>query len=49
MIVHVYMYLSEVKVLESKRDAISIDKEESVGNYYKIRQQLAKLDSQMQV
>ena len=39
----------EVKVLESKRDAISIEKEENVTNYYKIRQQLAKLDAQMQV
>ena len=40
---------SEVKILEKQRDAVIIDKEESVTNYYRIRQQLAKLDSQMQV
>ena len=51
---HLYYYLiisthSEVKILEKQRDAVIIDKEESVTNYYRIRQQLAKLDSQMQV
>ena len=51
---YLYYYLiisthSEVKILEKRRDAVIIDREESVTNYYKIRQQLAKLDSQMQV
>ena len=51
---HLYYYLiisthSEVKILEKQRDAVIIDKEESVTNYYRIRQQLAKLDSQIQV
>lgn len=38
----------KVKILEKQRDAVVIDNEESVTNYYRIRQQLAKLDSQMQ-
>lgn len=41
--------LVEVKVLEAKRDAVTIDNEDSISNYYKIRQQINKLAGQMQV
>lgn len=39
----------EVRVMESKRDSIQIDQEDNVTTYYKIRQQLNKLEGDMQV
>ena len=39
--------LTEVKELEAKRDAIAIEDEEKVTNYYRIRQQLQKLEREM--
>ena len=39
---------TEVKELEAKRDAIAIEDEEKVTNYYRIRQQLQKLEREMQ-
>ena len=41
-------FLTEVKELEAKRDAIAIEDEEKVTNYYRIRQQLQKLEKEMQ-
>ena len=41
--------LSEVKELEKQRDAVAIDNEEQVTNYYRIRQQLHRLEREMQV
>ena len=38
----------EVKELEEKRDAIKIENESSITNYYKLRQQLYKLEKDMQ-
>ena len=40
---------TEVKELEAKRDAITIEDEEKVTTYYRIRQQLQKLEKEMQV
>lgn len=37
-----------VKDLESKRDAILIENEDAVTNYYKLRQQIKKLEKEMQ-
>lgn len=37
-----------VKNLESKRDAIVIEGEDSITNYYKLRQQIMKLEKEMQ-
>ena len=42
-------FVVEVKVLEAKRDAVTIDNEDNITNYYKIRQQINKLAGQMQV
>ncbi|XP_065657387.1 exosome RNA helicase MTR4 isoform X2 [Hydra vulgaris] len=39
--------IDKIKRLESKRDAIEIPNEDSVMSYYKIRQQLKKLSSEM--
>ena len=39
---------TEVKELETKRDAITIEDEDKVTNYYRIRQQLQKLEKEMQ-
>lgn len=39
---------SEVRELEVKRDAIVIEDEDKVTNYYRIRQQLNKLEKEMQ-
>ena len=39
---------TELKDLEVKRDAIAIKNEESVINYYRIRQQLTKLGRELQ-
>ena len=39
---------TEVRALEAKRDAIVIKNEESVTNYYRIRQQLSKLGKELQ-
>ena len=36
-------------MLESKRDTIHIEHEDNVSTYYKIRQQLNKLEGDMQV
>ena len=41
--------MPEVKALEEKRDAIVIENEEAVTNYYRIRQQLDRLAREMQV
>lgn len=41
-------FSTEVKDLEAKRDAIVIENENSITNYYKLRQQLRKLDREMQ-
>ncbi len=38
----------EVKELEERRDAIKIENESSITNYYKLRQQLNKLEKDMQ-
>ena len=45
----IVLFFSEVKVLESKRDALVIADEESISTYYKMRQQIEKLANQMQV
>lgn len=37
-----------MKDLEVKRDAITIENESSISNYYKLRQQLRKLEKEMQ-
>ena len=39
----------EVKSLEAKRDAVRIENEELVTNYYRIRQQLQRTEKEMQV
>ena len=39
---------TEVKELEAKRDTITIEDEDKVTNYYRIRQQLQKLEKEMQ-
>lgn len=36
-------------MLESKRDAVTIEDEDTISNYYKMRQQIDKLAAQMQV
>ena len=41
--------VSEMKELEKQRDAVTIDNEEQVTNYYRIRQQLHRLEREMQV
>ena len=41
--------LIEVVELEGKRDAVYIENEEQVTNYYRIRQQLHRLELEMQV
>lgn len=41
--------LIEVLELEGKRDAVYIENEEQVTNYYRIRQQLHRLELEMQV
>lgn len=38
-----------VKDLEKKRDAIVIENEDSITNYYKLRQQIRKLEKEMQL
>lgn len=38
----------EVLELEAKRDAIVIEQEDSISNYYKLRQQISKLEKEMQ-
>ncbi len=40
---------TEVKALETKRDAIVIKNEENVTAYYRIRQQLKKLGKELQL
>ena len=42
-----YLFV-EVKDLEDKRDAIVIESEDSITNYYKLRQQISKLEKEMQ-
>ena len=42
------LFTSEVRELVGKRDAISIENEEQVTNYYRIRQQLNRLEREMQ-
>ena len=42
------LFMSEVRELVGKRDAISIENEEQVTNYYRIRQQLNRLEREMQ-
>ena len=39
----------EVKDLEAKRDAIVIENESSITNYYKLRKQIKKLEKEMQL
>ena len=43
------LVLSAMVQLESKRDALVIENEEQVTLYYRIRQQLLKLEAEMQV
>ena len=47
MSTHVYNR-TEVKEIEAKRDTIIIEDEEKVTNYYRIKQQLCKLEKEMQ-
>ena len=42
------LFMSEMRELVGKRDAISIENEEQVTNYYRIRQQLNRLEREMQ-
>ena len=44
-----YLYLIEVKSVEERRDAIVMENEEQVTIYYRIRQQLQRLEKEMQV
>lgn len=37
-----------MKQIEAKRDAIVIENEDSITNYYKLRQQIRKLEKEMQ-
>ena len=43
------IFFSEVHEIEMKRDSVTIENEEVVTNYYRIRQQLDRLGSQLQV
>ena len=40
--------MTEVKDLEAERDAVVIENEDSITNYYKLRQQIVKLEREMQ-
>ena len=40
--------VAEVKELEEKRDGVVIESEDQVTNYYRIRQQLHRLEGEMQ-
>ena len=46
-LIYIYITISEIKKLEFKRDLIEIPSEDSVMNYYKIRQQLKKLSDEL--
>ncbi len=38
-----------MRTLEAKRDAVVIENEELVSNYYRIRQQLQRMEKEIQV
>ena len=42
------MISAEVKELEGRRDGVVIENEDQVTNYYRIRQQLHRLEGEMQ-
>ena len=44
---HTY-FLTGVGELEAERDAVAIENEDSITNYYKLRQQISKLEREMQ-